>query len=162
MSAFKLPLREEFIKLAEAISGDLTRNIYAMLPAVQQVELDRYREQLAVKKKKTVTQKYRVQITKESRLIPLLIFQIEAFERSLLALNSLHKTIICKTLHRSTARDFRIQLDELEAALEQMEAERDGQKAPRGDLKTDSAEPEETEMSLIISNGLDQPDEDAE
>lgn len=157
MSLYKLPLRDEFIKLAEEIASNLTRNIYAMLPAVQQVELDRFREHAAAKKKTAVARRYKMQIGKESRLIPLLIFQIEAFERSLLTLNSLHKTVLCKTMQRSTARDFRIQLDELEAALEQMEDE-----SREPDQDQDASIEVETAMSLIISTEAGQTMEETQ
>lgn len=47
----------------------------------------------------------------ENRLIPTLIYQVEAFEQAILALCTMHQMPIVKHFHRSTARDFRIQLD---------------------------------------------------
>jgi hypothetical protein len=94
-----------------------------MLPIVQQNELELYRELSEHKKKKNnLTKRFRNSIAKETRLVPGLIYHIEAFERSVLALGKLHRTAIVKSFHRSTARDFRIQLDELETALEQVDA----------------------------------------
>ncbi|PJF17248.1 hypothetical protein PSACC_02942 [Paramicrosporidium saccamoebae] len=123
MATRKLPLSDSFTLMVAHISGDLTRNIYIMLPIVQQNELELYRE-LSEHKKKTnnLTRRFRNSIAKETRLVPGLIFHIEAFERSVLALGKLHRTTIVKSFHRSTARDFRIQLDELETALEQVDA----------------------------------------
>lgn len=167
MALHKLSLDEPFIKLVTIISGGLTRNIYLMLPAIQQKELEQFRELSEQKKKKSLTKKIKILISKESRSIPRLIFQIEEFERSILALNNIHKTVIVKTFHRSTARDFRIQLDELNSVLNQSEpdqttsskdstlrVEEDPDATNIGKTNDDNSHNiSQTSISLVISNG---------
>lgn len=151
MSTFKLTITEAFTRLAQGAATILTRNIYTMLPVTQQAELDELREAAheGGKKKKTAKggskrqqiSRISLQIARESKLVPNLIFQMELFEQGVLKLHRLHHRIICPTFYRSTARDFRIQLDELEAAL----------------LQNQSSEETEQEDSTLLS-GTDEPD----
>lgn len=164
----------------ERLTGGLTCDIYAMLPVAQQADLEQTRDKLQFKKKKKKgkpeTPRSRAQKTKESQLVPGLIFQIEIFERSILALNAVHNVKFVKKFYRSTARDFRIQAHELDSALGAL---RDGAETGtgndcdnptgRGDESLDAdtqavgaAAAEEptsekaytgAEMSLVISNG---------
>lgn len=156
MSTFKLTITEAFTRLAQGAATALTKNIYTMLPVAQQAELDELREAAHEKgKKKRKNSKKRTdskrqqalqmstQIAKESRLVPRLILQMELFERSILKLHNLHHRIICPTFYRSTARDFRIQLDELEAALLQNQG---------------SEETNEEEENSTLLSGTDEPD----
>lgn len=113
-----------------------------MLPLVQQNELELFREMTELKKRRKVTQRFSKSISQETRLVPGLIFQIEAFERSVLTICNQLKVTIVKSFHRSTARDFRVQLDELETALEQMD-------------KTESSEEENSnigDLSMTIAS----------
>ena len=69
------------------------------------------------KKKPKLLARLSRRLGKESRLIPDLIYQIETFERTILAISNTYGITIVKSFRRSTARDFRIQVDELENIL---------------------------------------------
>lgn len=88
-------------------------SLYEALPAVQAAEIETLREHLLGKKKKSLQSKYKSQIAKESRLIPALIFAIEGWEGSVLKMNTVFKVKVVKGFHRSTARDFRINPEQL-------------------------------------------------
>jgi hypothetical protein len=128
-----------------------------MLPLVQQAELELFKELSEQKKnsKNNIETRFRTRIVKEQRLIPLLIFNIEAFERTVVALNTLHKTKIVQSFHRSTARDFRIQMDELESALDQVTSNNDKDSSEKDSSieEDDLSAADRTTMSLVISNG---------
>lgn len=159
MHIHKLPINDDIKKLAAMVAGDLTRNIYALLPAVQQAELENLKERAEQKKGKKkgkgkgTSRGGQLQSSRESRLIPGLIFQIEAFEQSLLALGELHGTVIIGSFHRSTARDFRIQLDDLEAALEQFEVEEESSNLDNNVDSPRMAAESNVDLSLVISSG---------
>ncbi len=169
MSTFKLTITEAFTRLAQGAATILTRNIYTMLPVTQQAELDELREAAheegKERKKKAKgggkrqqVSRISLQIARESKMVPNLIFQMELFEQSVLKLHRLHHRIICPTFYRSTARDFRIQLDELEAALLQNQSsEETGEEDSTLLSGTEEPDPSKTTlgteetMSLVIS-----------
>lgn len=94
-------------------------------------------------------------IAREARLIPELIFYIEAFERSVLEVASRFGMTIVKSFHRSTARDFRIQVEELENGLLDSGASDTGLDAPKvgaSDAETELSAAGNADISLVISN----------
>ncbi|KAJ1675192.1 hypothetical protein EV182_001752 [Spiromyces aspiralis] len=58
--------------------------------------------------------KHQAQIGRESRLVPRLIFTLEQFERFVIQLSASSKTQLTRFLRRSTARDFRVDIQRLQ------------------------------------------------
>lgn len=111
-----------FKEVIGLLAGQLTPAIYIFIPLVQQMEAERAKEVLEAKRLKKAKNKSVVvgkqRPRKEAKLLPALIFNIELLERYILEFSSRCKIVLVDHLHRSTTRDFRIQTEELEAALE--------------------------------------------
>lgn len=161
---------ELFSSLAQSLTHDLTRNIYELLPGIQQVEMEQISESMS-HKKRVKKQKYIARlggrIAREARLIPELIFYIESFERSVLEVASKFGVAIVKSFHRSTARDFRIQVGELDnGLLGSYESENgspsdtsntttaDNLEAGASDAETEISTNYRADLSLVISNTM--------
>jgi len=111
------PLRSLFALLA----GSLSPNVYIMIPLVQQMETEKAKEGLDAKRLKNAKGRVHVvaqKVTRESKLLPALIFNIELFDRQILEIQRKAGITLVDQIHRSTARDFRIQTEELEEALQ--------------------------------------------
>lgn len=162
---------EPFSSLAQLLAHDLTRNIYELLPGIQQAEMEQISEAMS-HKKRVKKQKYMARlgsrIAREARLIPELIFHIESFERSVLEVANKFGVIIVKSFHRSTARDFRIQVEELDNGLLNSEGS-EGDSSPdtpnqattdnpeaglSSDAETEISANHGAELSLVISNTM--------
>lgn len=101
-----------------------------MIPIVQQNELENLKEFNRLKKSKSKgkisnRRKINMMAMKERKLIPALIYNIESLERIIVSLNKLFNIKLVELLHRSTARDFRIQLEEIEEVCNQMKKKDD-------------------------------------
>lgn len=131
-------IRSILSPLMDIMVNQLTPVIYDVLPRIQKVEMDiiRITEEEAVasgSKKKNIAKnsiyrpgKITSYLAKERQCIPSLIFSMEAFEQALLKLNSLATKLnngtnepmisppLITHIHRSTARDFRIEQERLE------------------------------------------------
>lgn len=129
--------------LVGLIASQLVPNVYIFIPLVQQAEAEIAKERLEakrLKKAKRVLATNEIQgslkIRKESKLLPSLIFNIELFDRYILEFSRKCKVVLVDHLHRSTARDFKIQTEELEAALEAFQLQ-----AIAGTSESESDEP---------------------
>ncbi|CAG8493114.1 15166_t:CDS:10 [Cetraspora pellucida] len=107
-------IQDQFTAVIKLAGGDLTNNLYNFLTAFGQVKNSAYR--LTSKKGKTkskpLTQKAR--ITKESKIIPVLIFILEQFERYTMQLSKKSKTDLMHYITTTTSRDFKIKIEELD------------------------------------------------
>lgn len=139
--------------LLNLMADPLTAAIYEVLPLIQQTEIDELADVAAQKKKKIkALSQINNRLNRESRLIPDLIFNIELLERSILVLSKAQGVTIVRTFHRSTARDFRIQVDELEELLKE---ESSGEESP---LETPQQPyPDHDTTSLQVSTALPDP-----
>lgn len=121
-----------------------------MLPAVQQAEIEQVNElKIQKKKRKRLMGVLKNRFTRESRLVPDLIYQIEAFERTVMALSSQSDRVIVKSFHRSTARDFRIQAAELD---DQSKDELSGTSSDSSEHAVELSE----NLSLVISTNMEE------
>ncbi|KAG9306620.1 hypothetical protein G9A89_004817 [Geosiphon pyriformis] len=98
-----------FINVIELAGKHLSENLYKFLTSFG-LQTDATRH--LGKKGKNKTNLAR--IARESKMIPALIFMLEQFERYLLLLAKRSKTDLMQYVKRSTARDFRIQLNDEE------------------------------------------------
>jgi len=124
--------------LLDLTVNSLTPTTYEILPLMQKTEMDAIREQeeekaSGGKKGSAASGALASQLARERQCVPTLIFSIEACEQAILRLNALirklmgssgggaggeNSTISLVThIHRSTARDFRIEKDRLEIML---------------------------------------------
>ncbi|KAL6193735.1 hypothetical protein ACLB2K_034819 [Fragaria x ananassa] len=91
----------KFQKLVEVTCKELTISLYIF------VEIMQKKQQANANKKGIINR-----IKRENRCIPDLIFQIEDYEKYLIQLCKVTKVNLLRHAKRSTARDFRIQLNE--------------------------------------------------
>ena len=139
--------------------------IYEMLPTAQQAEIEAVQDQLDAKKKTAKKRLLKLidgRMAKQARLVPSLIFQIELFERAILVANKRLGVQLAKKFYRSTARDFKIQMDLLEVDDDC------GSSSPAGS-NTDEDSPSKSSdapcplqnstgintLSLVLSNPID-------
>eukprot|EP00123_Amoebidium_parasiticum_P015831 comp23166_c3_seq1/m.37491 comp23166_c3_seq1/g.37491 ORF comp23166_c3_seq1/g.37491 comp23166_c3_seq1/m.37491 type:complete len:451 (-) comp23166_c3_seq1:260-1612(-) len=120
--------RRQLSKLIQASGGDLSQHFYFFITYLQLNDSENARA--ANKKKSQASAKAR--IMRESKLIPNVIYSIEQFERLLIQLSKKAKVNLMKHVKRSTARDFRIQQQELEVALQQEGSEEEDEKKEKG------------------------------
>ncbi|CAG8568901.1 10131_t:CDS:10, partial [Scutellospora calospora] len=84
-------IQDQFIDVIKLAGGDLTNNLYNFLTAFGQAR-----------------------ITKESKIIPALIFILEQFERYTMQLSKKSKTDLMHYITTTTSRDFKIKIEELD------------------------------------------------
>ncbi len=126
------------------VANELSPNVYTMIPLVQQLEAEQSRAQLDAKRMKKAKSGASKSTTssktiRESKLLPTLIFNIEIFDKHLLEIARKKNVTLVDQIYRSTARDFRIQTDELEAVLQNFQLE------ATSDATSESAETAEQE-----------------
>lgn len=127
--------------LCDLIAGSLSPNIYIMIPLVQQAEAELAKEVLEAKRLKKAKGKastIAAKAARESKLLPTLIFNVELFDKHILEIARKTNVMLVDQIHRSTARDFRIQTEELEEALQNFQLEA---------ISTDDSEAEEPQQS---------------
>ncbi|KAK5673040.1 hypothetical protein QVD99_000513 [Batrachochytrium dendrobatidis] len=95
-----------FIQLVKTASVGLTQRLYSLIPYLQQ----RDGELLQTKKKN----KEKQQLGSDTKMIPNVIYHIEQYERHLIQLSKRSKVDLGHFIKRSTARDFRIQIKNIE------------------------------------------------
>ncbi|XP_040575065.1 Fanconi anemia group I protein [Lepeophtheirus salmonis] len=94
-----------FDKLVMIISDRLTKNIYTLI---------NFAEDLSQEEVQNASTRSKSRATKDSKIIPQLIFSIAEFEKNLMKLNSFSKTDLIQLCKISTARDFRFNVEALE------------------------------------------------
>lgn len=118
-------LEEYLEELIPGVSSVLTPMIYSFISYNQQLEMDNINDEiLQVKKKSKLskTSKSKVKQSKFTKSLPNLVYQIEQFERQIILLSKASNVNLSKYCKKSTARDFRISLNDLtneELILEQ-------------------------------------------
>ncbi|CAG8485772.1 7895_t:CDS:10 [Dentiscutata heterogama] len=107
-------IQAQFTDVIKLAGGELTNNLYNFLTAFGQVKNSAYRltSKKGKAKAKPLTQKAR--ITKESKIIPVLIFILEQFERYTMQLSKKSKTDLMQYITTTTSRDFKIKIEELD------------------------------------------------
>jgi len=70
---------------------------------------------------------------KEAKLIPDLVFYIDKFEAAVVTLGSKSKVDLLRLMKRATARDFRIQVNEVATKLKMLEAKRRQEEREKAD-----------------------------
>ncbi|KAI8055259.1 FANCI solenoid 4-domain-containing protein [Syncephalis plumigaleata] len=115
----------ELIKIA---GGSLSQHLYQFITYVQQhdgaqMAVNDVHERDKRKKDKHKPLAKKARIARESRTIPTLIFTVEQFEKHVIALSKQSKIDFVCLLRRSTARDFRIQIQRIIVDEEEQESE---------------------------------------
>ncbi|RKP11010.1 FANCI solenoid 4-domain-containing protein [Thamnocephalis sphaerospora] len=143
---------EAFYALIEQAGGPLSRHLYLLIPYIQQNDATHAvaareddkkqknpKDDMPAVKKASCS----ARIAREQRAIPGLIFTVEQFEKYVIALSKQSKVDLVGLLKRSTARDFRIQVqhiavsedEEEEEAEEEQEQEENNQAAVDMDVE---------------------------
>ncbi|KAJ3311173.1 hypothetical protein HDU76_003199 [Blyttiomyces sp. JEL0837] len=107
-----------YLKLLETVTKELRETINIVVPAMQQEAADEPAPKLKKDSKekgkdKKVNSKKRKRSGRTLKSMPLVTFQIEQFERFLIALNKKISANLLKYVKRSTARDFKIDTKKL-------------------------------------------------
>jgi hypothetical protein len=90
-------------------------------------------------KKKEINLKQKLKIQRESKMIPNLIFAVEQFERYLIQLSRKSKVDFMQYMKRSTSRDFKIQMNNVQQLASSDEEEEDEEEQEDGMGKKRSA-----------------------
>ncbi|CAG8588240.1 15320_t:CDS:10, partial [Racocetra persica] len=132
-------IQDQFIDVIKLAGGDLTNNLYNFLTAFGQVKNSAYR--LTSKKGKTKSKPLaqKARITKESKIIPVLIFILEQFERYIMQLSKKSKTDLMHYITTTTSRDFKIKIEELDGNTDD-QPKRVSQTAVSNEQEDDEAE----------------------
>eukprot|EP00455_Lapot_gusevi_P015226 TRINITY_DN1768_c0_g2_i1.p1 TRINITY_DN1768_c0_g2~~TRINITY_DN1768_c0_g2_i1.p1 ORF type:complete len:275 (-),score=77.31 TRINITY_DN1768_c0_g2_i1:165-989(-) len=117
---------KKYLRLVEFSCKNLTRHVYALILHLQSNQAG---DAEATKFK----------IVRERRLIPNLIFQLEQHEHMMIKLSKITKVDLSRWMKRSTARDFRINLEEL--------SRRSGNDKDKDKDKEDGSDEDETPKS---------------
>ncbi|KAK3095680.1 hypothetical protein FSP39_017526 [Pinctada imbricata] len=117
-------LSSRFEKLVKLIGTHLTQYVYAMITYIQQAESDQVQQNVDKgkkdKKKQTAAlQAGRAKVMKESKTIPNLIFAVETLEKFLIQLSKKSKVNLMEHMKLSTSRDFRINIQAVQTAMEE-------------------------------------------
>ncbi|CAO3580777.1 unnamed protein product [Absidia cylindrospora] len=115
MATQKIEISQEFINLVASIGSQVTTKMYTFLTTFAHQRQDDYDHAGGSRKKKgkkkEVNAKEKAKILREAKMIPLLIFVVEQFERHLIQLTRKSKVDLMQYMKRSTSRDFQIKLD---------------------------------------------------
>ncbi|KAI8886799.1 hypothetical protein K501DRAFT_308485 [Backusella circina FSU 941] len=121
--AFPHDLTNEFVSLIEYVASEITDKMYKFLTVYGQKQ----ESESAVKKgkRKERTTKAELQVVRQGKIIPALIFVVEQFERHLIQLSRKAKIDLMQYMKRSTSRDFRIKINYIpeEASSDEEEEE---------------------------------------
>ncbi|QQP50219.1 Fanconi anemia_ complementation group I, partial [Caligus rogercresseyi] len=98
-------LSSRFDKLVEIISDQLTKNIYTLI---------NFAEDLCQTNLQNASTRSKSRATKDSKIIPQLIFSIAEFEKNLMKLNPRSQVDLTQYCKVSTSRDFRFNIEALE------------------------------------------------
>ena len=109
------------IDLVSAVTGTLTQSIYEFINYAQQIDVDRAKLEAMQDVKGKRKAGASIVARAKSKVIPNAVYQIEQFERHLIALSKKSKVNLMKYCKRSIARDFRIQLDNLKMLEEEQD-----------------------------------------
>lgn len=90
-------------------------------------------------KKKEINLKQKLKIQRESKMIPNLIFAVEQFERYLIQLSRKSKVDFMQYMKRSTSRDFKIQMNNVQQLASSDEEDEDEEEQADGMGKKRSA-----------------------
>ncbi|KAJ2963285.1 hypothetical protein NQZ79_g1636 [Umbelopsis isabellina] len=109
-------LSPDFCDVVTVGANRLTDNMYKFLTAYGQrcQEIEEHNRNTRRKGKgTTVNSKEKAKIIRESKLIPNLIYVVEQYEGNLIKLSKKSKVNLTQNMKRSTARDFRIMVENL-------------------------------------------------
>ncbi|KAI3651194.1 hypothetical protein MP228_004675 [Amoeboaphelidium protococcarum] len=120
--ASQIQLNDNVIDFIRSVSQDLTPQIYGFMSYVSQIDMNKSRQDSEMGKAKKRKGKAKAGSTNaatlgadaKSKVIPNMIFAIEQYEKHLVRLSKLTKVDLMQYCKRSTTRDFRIKMDELE------------------------------------------------
>ena len=120
----KLPSR--YTALIAKLCGDesLCAAMYNLITYVGQMEAD---------------VKTAARAKKEARLIPDLVFAVDKFEAQVVTVGAKCKVDLLQHMKRATARDFRIQVTEVQTKLKMLEAQRREEERKRRDKEKEGA-----------------------
>ncbi|XP_064629898.1 Fanconi anemia group I protein-like [Lineus longissimus] len=114
-----------FEKLVKLSGTHLTQCAYAFVTYIQASAQELYQQQMEKKGKKgekrknaDVGQAGKSRLIKEARSIPNLVFSIEQYEKFLIQLSKKSKINLMEHMKHSTSRDFRINTNTLQEALQ--------------------------------------------
>ncbi|CAG8756042.1 33754_t:CDS:10, partial [Gigaspora margarita] len=107
-------IQSQFTDVIKLAGGELTNNLYNFLTAFGQVKNSAHSLTSKKGKSKTKPLTQKARITKESKIIPVLIFILEQFERYTMQLSKKSKTDLMHYITTTTSRDFKIKIEELD------------------------------------------------
>ncbi|KAI9597867.1 FANCI solenoid 4-domain-containing protein [Syncephalis fuscata] len=147
---------QEMKALIETAGGPLSQHLYQFITYVQQHDGAQSNhgtnssENGKRKKNKDKPLTKKARISRELRAIPMLIFTVEQFEKHIIALSKQSKVDLVYLLKRSTARDFRIQIqriiiDETEEQEAQEEGEEEEEQGQQHEEEQEEQENEDEE-----------------
>ncbi|ORZ10530.1 FANCI solenoid 4-domain-containing protein [Absidia repens] len=162
-------ISQEFINLVASIGSQVTTKMYTFLTTFAHQQQGDYDQSGGTRKKKgkkkEVNAKEKAKILREAKMIPLLIFVVEQFERHLIQLTRKSKVDLMQYMKRSTSRDFQIKLDNY---VESEEDSSDDAKNPKRPLQPDDDENDNSdgdnddgEQAQVIYSDSDEDDDNA-
>lgn len=113
--SFKDAVRtSHFDQLVNRVGQELTPKVYELITYISN-NTENSEGSGKRKKKDKESAAIRAKVVRETKSIPTLIFKVEAFEKDLIRLSSKCQVNLLQNIKLSTARDFRFDLDQLEA-----------------------------------------------
>ncbi|KAJ1968687.1 hypothetical protein IWQ62_001090 [Dispira parvispora] len=109
------PVPRRFVGVIKLVGEELSKQLYIFIPQFQ--ARDNEEATLAAQRRgkskqgkgaRGTTSKYKAKLSKESRLIPQLVYLLEQFEQQVIRLSKKCKVDFTQHLRRSTAHDFQI------------------------------------------------------
>ncbi|KAI8928550.1 FANCI solenoid 4-domain-containing protein [Entophlyctis helioformis] len=116
-AAPSVPLSATFMLLVEETSTKMTHRFNSLITYLQQ------RDGEAVQQKKK-RGRAKQQLGQDTKMVPNLVYQVEQFERHLIKLTKRSKTNLARFIKRSTARDFRIQVQKIASESEDSDTDK--------------------------------------
>jgi hypothetical protein len=123
-------LTNEFIRLIEYVASEITDKMYKALTVYGQKQEMAAASAKKGKRKERST-KAELQVVRQGRIVPSLIFVVEQFERHLIQLSRKSKVDLMQYMKRSTSRDFRIKLSNIPDEEEEDEDDEEEESAKK-------------------------------
>ncbi|XP_011605603.1 Fanconi anemia group I protein isoform X1 [Takifugu rubripes] len=123
-------LPPRFEKLVRLSGSHLTQQCYTFITYAQSGEPNGNGDDKKKKKKNETNTAASAKLLRETKAIPNLIFSIEQYEKYLIALSKKSKVNLMQYMKLSTSRDFRINAETLEAALQEQDDSLDVSSSP--------------------------------
>ncbi|KAJ1656869.1 hypothetical protein IWQ61_003634 [Dispira simplex] len=109
------PVPRRFVGVIKLVGEELSKQLYIFIPQFQArdneeatLSAQRRGKSKQGKGARGTTSKYKAKLSKESRLIPQLVYLLEQFEQQVIRLSKKCKVDFTQHLRRSTAHDFQI------------------------------------------------------